>query len=160
MCSTNVAVLSITSKQNFVAAGLYTPRIIAFDPREDCRILFDLNRHRCSIMDLCLVQDNYLVSLSEDKTLSVWDLRKNQTIKTIILAKVHKYKFLPKIFNNYYTYFLLHLQHGSTGFPMCASYYDNVLFVGDSQDNMFWFDCSNGLFNFLEVYFIIVVQFY
>jgi len=91
MCSTNAAVLSITSKPNFIAAGLYMPRIIAFDPREDGRSLFEVNRHRLSIIDLCLIQDNYLVSLSEDKTLSVWDLRKNKTIKTIILEKVHRF---------------------------------------------------------------------
>jgi hypothetical protein len=34
---------------------------------------------------------------------------------------------------------------------MCASYYDNMLFIGDNRDCMYWLDCSNGLFNVLEV---------
>lgn len=84
----DAAVLSITSKQNFLAAGLYTPKIIAHDPRVYGRILFELTAHSRSIIDLCLVQDNFLVSLSEDRTLSVCDLRTQETIITINLTEV------------------------------------------------------------------------
>lgn len=34
---------------------------------------------------------------------------------------------------------------------MCASYFENVLFVGDSRDYMYWLDCSHGLFDILKV---------
>lgn len=99
-CRTDAAVLSITSKQNFVAAGLYTSRIIAFDPRECGKRLFELNPHRRSIINLCLVQDYYLVSLSEDKTISVWDLRTHQSLKSLFISKVRKTycKFLTSMF--------------------------------------------------------------
>ncbi|XP_050534778.1 F-box/WD repeat-containing protein 9-like [Daktulosphaira vitifoliae] len=120
------AVLSVTCKENFVAAGLYTPKVVAFDPRDCEKRLFELNPHTRCIIELCLVQDYYLISLSEDRTMSVWDLRTHKTVKSMYLAK-----------------------HGSR-FPMCASYYDNVLFVGDSRDYMYWLDCANGSFNILE----------
>jgi len=122
----DTAVLSITSKNNFIAAGLYTPKVIAFDPREHEKRLFELNAHTRSIIDLCLVEDNYLVSLSEDKTLSICDLRTHSTLKS------------------------LHLTQRGSKFPMCASYYDNVLFIGDSRDYMHWMDCSNGMFDMLK----------
>jgi len=94
-------VLSIASKQNFVAAGLYTPKIIAFDPRESGKRLFELNPHKRSIIDLCLVQDYYLVSLSEDKTLSIWDLRTHRTVKSIHLIKVNEsYSIFKKFFSS------------------------------------------------------------
>lgn len=81
--------LSITSKENFVATGLYCPKIIAFDPREPEKRLFELlNSHTRSIIDLCLIEDYYLISLSEDKTVSVWDLRTNNTVKSMYLSKV------------------------------------------------------------------------
>lgn len=101
MCSTDAAVLSITSKENFVAAGLYSPKIIAFDPREPEKRLFELlNSHTRSIIDLCLIEDNYLISLSEDKTVSVWDLRTNNTVKSMYLSKVketYNHKNITKI---------------------------------------------------------------
>lgn len=40
---------------------------------------------------------------------------------------------------------------------MCASYYDNVLFVGDNRDYMYWLDCSHGSFNILEVHFCDII---
>lgn len=101
MCRTDAAVLSITSKENFVAAGLYMPKIIAFDPREPDKRLFELlNSHKRSIIDLCLIEDNYLISLSEDKTVSVWDLRTNNTVKSMYLSKVketYNHKNVTKI---------------------------------------------------------------
>lgn len=79
--------LSITSKENFVAAGLYSPKVIAFDPRESEKRLFELNNfHTRSIIELCLIEDYYLISLSEDKKVSVWDLRTNNTVKSMYLS--------------------------------------------------------------------------
>lgn len=89
MCSTDTAVLSITSKNNFVAAGLYTPKVIAFDPRDHEKRLFELISHKRSVIDLCLVEENYLISLSEDKTLSICDLRTRSTLKSLEFAKVN-----------------------------------------------------------------------
>ncbi|XP_060867183.1 F-box/WD repeat-containing protein 9-like [Metopolophium dirhodum] len=126
--STDAAVLSITSKENFVAAGLYCPKIIAFDPREPEKRLFELlNSHSRSIIDLCLIEDYYLISLSEDKTVSVYDLRTNNTVKSMLLS------------------------NKGSRFPMCASYYDNILFIGDNRDCMYWLDCSHGLFDVIQV---------
>lgn len=93
--------LSITSKENFVAAGLYTPKVIAFDPRACEKRLFELNPHTRSIIDLCLIQDYYLTSLSEDRTMSVWDLRTQSTVKSMYLAKVKEMLHSNHI---YYTY--------------------------------------------------------
>jgi len=93
--------LSIASKENFVAAGLFTPKVIAFDPRECDKCLFKLNPHTRSIIELSLIQDYYLVSLSEDKTLSVWDLRTHQTVKSMHLSKVKSnssYNYLTHCF--------------------------------------------------------------
>lgn len=78
----------MTSKENFVAAGLYTRKVVAYDPRECEKRLFELNPHTRSIIELCIIQDHYLVSLSEDKTLSVWDLRTHSTVKSINLSQV------------------------------------------------------------------------
>lgn len=82
--------ISVCSKENFIAAGLYTPQIIAFDPREGDKRLFELRPQSRSIVALCLVQDYYLISLSEDRTLSVWDSRSHETIKKMLLTKVKK----------------------------------------------------------------------
>ncbi|KAL5243580.1 hypothetical protein ACI65C_010990 [Semiaphis heraclei] len=124
--NTDAAVLSITSKENFIAAGLFCPKIIAFDPREPEKRLFELlHSHTRSIIDLCLIEDHYLISLSEDKTVSVCDLRTNNTVQSVCLSK-------------------------GSSFPMCASYYDNILFIGDNRDYMYWLDCSHGLYNVLE----------
>jgi len=92
-------VLSITSKENFVAAGLYCPKTIAFDPRQPEKRLFELTSHSRSIIDLCLIEDYYLISLSEDKTVSVWDLRTNNTVKSMYLSKVKKISSLLTVFN-------------------------------------------------------------
>lgn len=104
MCRNDAAVLSITSKQNFVAAGLYTPKIIVHDPRVYGRVIFDLNSHSRSIIDLCLVEDNFLVSLSEDKTLSICDLRTQETVKTINLTEVKKKHFPTNLFLIFFLY--------------------------------------------------------
>jgi WD40 repeat protein len=98
LCSTDAAVLSITSKENFVAAGLYSPKIVAFDPREPKKRLLELlYSHTRSIIDLCLIENYYLISLSEDKTVSVWDLRKNNTVKSMCLSKVKETHIILKI---------------------------------------------------------------
>ncbi|XP_050423701.1 F-box/WD repeat-containing protein 9-like [Adelges cooleyi] len=124
--TTDAAVLTVTCKENFIAAGLYTPKVVAFDPRDSEKHLFELNPHTRSIIELCLIQDYYLISLSEDRTISLWDLRSQKTVKSMYLAEK------------------------SSRFPMCASYYDNVLFIGDSRDHMYWLDCSDGAFDVLK----------
>lgn len=102
-CRQNAAVLSITSKHNFIAAGLYTAKITASDPRIFNHNLFELHCHTRSVIDLCLVQDNFLVSLSEDKTLSICDLRTQKTLKTIRLTEVRKH-FPTNLFLIFYLY--------------------------------------------------------
>lgn len=87
--------MSICSKTNFIAAGLYTPKVVVFDPRESNKRIFELNPHTRSIVEMCLVQDNYLISLSEDRTLSIWDLRSCKTVKSMYLAKVNKNRLIP-----------------------------------------------------------------
>lgn len=54
--------------------------------------------------------------------------------------------------------FNLSFQRGNK-FPMCASYYDNVLFIGDSRNYIHWIDCSNGMFDILKVYFNLFLVF-
>lgn len=78
--------LTVACKQNFIAAGLYSPKIVAFDPRNSEKRLFELASHRRSILKLCLIDDNYLVSMSEDKTCCVWDLRVQKCVKTMMLS--------------------------------------------------------------------------
>lgn len=80
--------MSIASKENFVAAGVYTRKILAYDPRESGKRLFEIIPHTRSIIELCLIKDYYLVSLSEDKTLAVWDLRTQSPVTSINLAEV------------------------------------------------------------------------
>jgi len=41
---------------------------------------------------------------------------------------------------------------------MCASYYDNILFIGDNRDCMYWLDCSQGLFDVIQVGFCVLIQ--
>ncbi|CAI6348790.1 unnamed protein product [Macrosiphum euphorbiae] len=126
--STDASVMSITSKENFIAAGLCCPKIIAFDPREPEKRLFELLRsHSLSIIDLCLIEDYYLISLSADKTVSVYDLRKNKQVKSMLLS------------------------NEMNMLPMCASYYDNILFIGDNLECMYWLDCSHGKFDVIQV---------
>jgi len=60
--SCHSAVLSMTSKENFVATGHCQPRITIFDPRTDAYVM-EIQTNQYVIFDMCLVEDNYLVSI-------------------------------------------------------------------------------------------------
>lgn len=89
MCRNETAALAVTSKINFVAVGLFSRKVIGFDPRAHGRPLFELLPHSMSVIDMCMVEDNYLVSLSEDDTVSICDLRTRSTLKSLNLAQVN-----------------------------------------------------------------------
>jgi len=77
----------MTSKENFIAAGLSQPRITMWDPRTNIHVM-EIITKKPGILNMCLIEDNYLVSLCEFDALSVWDLRTLQNIKNLFNQEV------------------------------------------------------------------------
>lgn len=75
------AVLAGAARPGLVAAGLFAPEVDMFDPRCGREQVAAYRAHSRSIMALAIVND-FIISASEDQTLSVWDLTAGKIFKS------------------------------------------------------------------------------
>ncbi|XP_024081842.1 F-box/WD repeat-containing protein 9-like isoform X2 [Cimex lectularius] len=119
--------MTIACKQGLVAAGLLdVPRILLIDPRiQVIDFKSKVQAHRGAITDIC-IYENTLLSVSEDKTMAIYDLRMKKTIRENIMIAVDE------------------------SFPRSIGVKHNLVYVGDTRGNIHVFD-SNDNFNRVQV---------
>ncbi|XP_054278171.1 F-box/WD repeat-containing protein 9-like [Macrosteles quadrilineatus] len=116
------AVLAAAVRPGLLAAGLFSPEVDIFDPRYGGERVTGYRAHSRSIMALAIVRD-YIVSASEDQTLSVYDLTAGKVFK----AGIHITK---------------------EGHPLNLSYSGgNLLFIGDTMGRLHILDMNHEPFN-------------
>lgn len=122
--------LALACNPTTVAVGLYNRRVMLFDPRVGANKLFSYKAHSGAVLAVAMV-NGYIVSASEDKTIAVWDQR---------AGKIHKKKNL------------MDETSGSNAYPMCLSYTNNIIYVGDVKGHLHLMNPKRGEFNIEESY--------
>lgn len=111
--------LSVISDENMVMAGLYSPKVLIFDPRVGPTSVKEYIAHRGPVLVL-ESHDNFVVSASEDRTLAVWDKRMGCLTQRDIR--------LP---NRYHAY------------PVSLKWENSSLYAGDSKGTLHLLDVNN-----------------
>ncbi|XP_041359838.1 F-box/WD repeat-containing protein 9-like [Gigantopelta aegis] len=115
------AVLDIHIEPNGIIAAGYDSRLYLVDPREGA--VTSMKIHKRPV--LCLsVDDHFIVSGSEDKTISVFDRTAGKVMKTVELES----------------------------FPMCLHCMDNQLWIGDKGGKLNLCDTTGGVFHLVDTY--------
>ncbi|KAJ1530452.1 hypothetical protein ONE63_005355 [Megalurothrips usitatus] len=114
------AMLCVACVPNLVAVGSFDKQVLLWDPRCGSKPIHSYAAHRRSVLKLCLLQESgdtdAVVSISEDKTLAVWDVRAGKLFKNNV-----------KIGTN---------DPESNAFPMCMSHNGDNLYIGDSKNRL------------------------
>lgn len=118
------AMLCVACGPNLVAVGTYDKRVILWDPRCSSEPVHSYSAHRRPVLKLCLLEESgttdTVVSISEDKTLAVWDVRAGKLLKNNVKIGCND----PE----------------STAFPMSMSLNSDMLYVGDSKNRLHLID--------------------
>ncbi|XP_046752012.1 F-box/WD repeat-containing protein 9-like [Diprion similis] len=111
--------LCVTSSPHLglFACGSYCKTVLVFDPRSRSQVA-TYQPHQRAIVRLTM-NSNYILTASEDKTLSIWDHRSRKTVKTI------------KISNE--------------NFPMSISMQKSTVYAGDNGGKLHVLDLNNDL---------------
>ncbi|XP_043274234.1 F-box/WD repeat-containing protein 9-like [Venturia canescens] len=112
------ALLCITSYPgvNLLATGSQCRSVILFDPRVGTESAFRYRSHKGAVLKVAM-NENYVLSASEDKTVSVWDQRAAKTLTTIEIAK--------------------------DAFPMSMAMDKRAVYVGDNSGRLHILDSRN-----------------
>ncbi|PNF41646.1 hypothetical protein B7P43_G07628 [Cryptotermes secundus] len=116
-------VLSLDCTTNLVAAGTLARDVMLFDTRVGQSEVSLYRAHRGGVLALSMF-GNLIVSASEDRTLTVWDRRAEKVMKQLILYDV----------------------------PLCMSFSNNLIYVGDSKGNLHLINPAQGHFNIVDSY--------
>lgn len=77
--------LCVACGPNLVAVGTYDRRVTLWDTRCSSNLIHSYSAHRRPVLKLCLLEESgtvdTVVSISEDKTLAVWDVRAGKLLK-------------------------------------------------------------------------------
>ncbi|XP_069700285.1 F-box/WD repeat-containing protein 9-like isoform X4 [Periplaneta americana] len=124
------AALSLVCTANLVAAGTFLKSVMLFDTRVgECQIS-SYTAHRRAVLALSM-SGNFIVSASEDQTLAVWDQRAGKVLKQL------------KLYEN---------NEEENAFPMCVSFNNDLLYVGDTKGRLHLLNPVHGHFNIVESY--------
>ncbi|PSN30204.1 hypothetical protein C0J52_21036 [Blattella germanica] len=126
-CKTSV--LSLVCNSNLVAAGTFTRVVKLFDTRVGENQVNSYTAHRRSVLALAMSGD-LIVSASEDQTVAVWDQRAGKVLKQMKLYEDGEQRT----------------------FPMCLSFNDNLLYVGDTKGQLLLLNPTHGQFNIVKVF--------
>lgn len=108
-CS-GMAALSVVTVDHEVMAGLYSRKVLSFDPRVGSAAIYSYKPHGGPVLAL-QPYNNLLASLSEDKSMAMWDRRARKLLYNI------------KIPN-------------AKAFPVCISWTPTALYLGDSKGKL------------------------
>lgn len=106
-----MSALSVVSTDNVVMAGLYSKKILSFDIRVGSNPINIYKAHRGPVLALHSYKD-MVASVSEDKTLAVWDKVAGKLIANDIKIPTDK------------------------AYPVCISWSPTALYVGDSKGSL------------------------
>lgn len=77
--------LCVACVPNLVALGSFDKQVILWDPRSGSTPILSYSPHRRAVLKLCLLEESgttdTVVSISEDQTLAVWDVRAGKLLK-------------------------------------------------------------------------------
>jgi len=117
------AVLStVFASPSLLIAGCYDKNIYDIDPRSS-NVVNTRRDHSRPVLAVA-ADEQYIVSASEDSTVAVYDITAGKVFKTIQME----------------------------AFPMCMSYANDQLWVGDKLGSVHIFDATDGDFDLIETY--------
>ena len=94
------ALLCVTSYpgESVLATGSFCRAVILFDPREGRSPIASHRQHTRAVMAI-VMNSNYVLSASEDKTVAVWDQRSRKIFKTITVnhdqeVSIRNYRYM------------------------------------------------------------------
>ncbi|XP_011305824.1 F-box/WD repeat-containing protein 9-like [Fopius arisanus] len=108
---------------HLLATGSSCRKVLIFDPRME-KSVARYSPHQAAVIQISM-NSKYLVSASEDKTVSVWDVRAGAVMKTFLLAK--------------------------DSFAMSMFMHNGLVYMGDSNSNIHVLEENND-FNILKSY--------
>lgn len=105
-----MSVLSLVGNGKEVMAGLYAKKVLIFDQRSGSSPVQNYNAHKGAVLDFCK-RDNHVASISDDKTITIFDRVAGKVLKSDI-----------QVPNN-----------DSKAYPVCISWNEMAMYVGDSR---------------------------
>ncbi|CAB3241039.1 unnamed protein product [Arctia plantaginis] len=103
-----MSALSVVTIENEVITGLYSKEILSFDARGGPNHVYSYKPHKGPVLDL-ITFNNMVASLSEDKTMAIWDRIAGKLLMSNIKIPSKK------------------------AYPVCISWGPSALYVGDSK---------------------------
>ncbi|XP_021912837.1 F-box/WD repeat-containing protein 9-like isoform X2 [Zootermopsis nevadensis] len=122
--------LSLACTSNLVAAGTYNRNVVIFDTRVGGSQVSLYTAHHGAVLALSMSGD-FIISASEDQTLAVWDQRAGKVFKKL------------NLYEN---------KDEDKAFPMCLSFSNDLLYVGDSKSQLHLLNPAQGKFDIVESY--------
>lgn len=105
-----MSVLSLVGNGKEVMAGLYAKKVLIFDQRSGTNAIQTYKAHNGAVLDICK-SDNLIASISDDKTMTIFDRAAGKILKSDIKVT----------------------SHDSKAYPVCLSWSSAALYVGDSR---------------------------
>lgn len=116
-----MSALSVVTIENEILAGLYSKKILSFDPRAGSDHTYSYKAHRGPVLALQTF-NNFVASISEDKTLAVWDRTAGKLLMNDIKIPTEK------------------------AYPVCISWSPSALYIGDSKGCLHLFNPEDQKF--------------
>ncbi|KAK0164467.1 hypothetical protein PV328_003091 [Microctonus aethiopoides] len=108
--------ISSSPEQNLIATGSSCKLISIIDPRNHDPFVNQFRPHRGAVLNIAM-NTKYIISTSEDKTVSIWDQRSQRTLKSLMLSK--------------------------ESYPRCVSMQTDAIYIGDSEGYIHILDVNN-----------------
>ncbi|CAG9796411.1 unnamed protein product [Diatraea saccharalis] len=106
-----MSALSVVSTDNYVMAGLYSKKILSFDLRAGANPVNSYKPHRGPVLTLH-THKNMVASVSEDKTLAIYDKVAGKIIVSDVKIPTDK------------------------AYPVCISWTPSAMYIGDSKGSL------------------------
>ncbi|OWR43533.1 F-box/WD repeat-containing protein 9-like [Danaus plexippus] len=116
-----ISALSLEADGKIVMAGLYSKKILTFDLRVGQKPVHVYQTHKGAILALT-AHNNQVASISEDKTLAVYDKVAGKILKSDIKIPSEK------------------------AYPVCLSWNTNAMYIGDSKGALHFFNPKDQSF--------------
>ncbi|XP_014356534.2 F-box/WD repeat-containing protein 9 [Papilio machaon] len=116
-----MSALSVVTADNIVMVGLYSKKILTFDIRSGSNPINAYKPHKGPVLALSSYK-NMIASVSEDKTLAVWDRVAGKLIKNDIKIPADR------------------------AYPVCINWNSPALYIGDSKGSLHLFNPEDHTF--------------
>lgn len=116
-----MSALSVVTADNLVMAGLYSKKILSFDLRSGSNPINSYKPHRGPVLTLSSYK-NMIASVSEDRTLAIWDRVAGKLLKNDIKIPAHR------------------------AYPVCINWSSSAMYIGDSKGSLHLFNPEDHTF--------------